>query len=310
MQAPKSVLVLLLEKNSYFFPAVRAERIVADGVFRDRLIETSPVFKAVNRWFPSLKRLFYRRSWVSALGQFSKIVVFDVAYKADKSLLSYLHRKAPHAKIFLYYWNMVKDEAAFLREKQLAEACGAAVFHYDRGDCARYGLQFNSIMYDEHIALPDLPPLYDCFFLGFSKDREPALKAFHACLSGAGLRGKYVLVTGGGGEAAFEYRRRRVAYPEYLAMLSRSRAILDIAQQGQDGLSLRVMEAIFFNKKLITTNRAVKSYAFYSPADILVYEEGKTTGREIAAFFDAPFVLYAEEVRTYYSIGAWAERFV
>ena len=75
----------MLQRNIYVFYDLRViayfrdERIVADGVFRDRLIETSPVFKAVNRWFPSLKRLFYRRSWVSALGQFSKIVVFDVA---------------------------------------------------------------------------------------------------------------------------------------------------------------------------------------------------------------------------------------
>lgn len=55
-------------------------------------------------------------------------------------------------------------------------------------------------------------------------------------------------------------------------MVGTSRAILDIAQQKQDGYSMRVMEAIFFNKKLVTTNTAVKQSVFYDENNIFIVD--------------------------------------
>lgn len=101
----------------------------------------------------------------------------------------------------------------------------------------------------------------------------------------------------------------RLGYYDYLKMVGTSRAILDIAQQKQDGYSMRVMEAIFFNKKLVTTNTAVKQSVFYDENNIFIVDLKTTTADELQAFFAKPFRNYSDEVREYYSIEAWVDRF-
>ena len=51
-----------------------------------------------------------------------------------------------------------------------------------------------------------------------------------------------------------------------------SRCVLDSAQDGQLGLTIRVLEALGAKKKLITTNEDVINYDFYKPENIYVYE--------------------------------------
>ena len=88
----------------------------------------------------------------------------------------------------------------------------------------------------------------------------------------AGLTPRFVIVSKGERKEKFpfEYRDDYVGYYDYLKMVGTSRAILDIAQQKQDGYSMRVMEAIFFNKKLVTTNTAVKQSVFYDENNIFI----------------------------------------
>ena len=71
----------------------------------------------------------------------------------------------------------------------------------------------------------------------------------------------------------------------------------------------RVMEAIFFNKKLVTTNTAVKQSVFYDENNIFIVDLKTTTADELQAFFAKPFRNYSDEVREYYSIEAWVDRF-
>ena len=50
-----------------------------------------------------------------------------------------------------------------------------------------------------------------------------------------------------------------------------SRCVLDSAQAGQIGLTIRVLEALGAKKKLITTNEDVVNYDFYRPENVYVY---------------------------------------
>ena len=92
-------------------------------------------------------------------------------------------------------------------------------------------------------------------------DLDDTIWDFHAnaklslydMFTSAGLTPRFVIVSKGERKEKFpfEYRDDYVGYYDYLKMVGTSRAILDIAQQKQDGYSMRVMEAIFFNKKLV-----------------------------------------------------------
>ena len=56
-----------------------------------------------------------------------------------------------------------------------------------------------------------------------------------------------------------------LSYEENLAKALNADVLIDINQPGQAGLTLRPLEAAFFNKKLITDNRLVKKLEFYHP---------------------------------------------
>ena len=75
----------------------------------------------------------------------------------------------------------------------------------------------------------------------------------------------------------------KMPYKQNLGYVKRSKAIAEILQGGSRGYTLRAGEAITYGKKLITDNFSVKEEPFYSPENILVYENEEDVKRE---FFD------------------------
>lgn len=81
-----------------------------------------------------------------------------------------------------------------------------------------------------------------------------------------------------------------------------SRCVLDSAQDGQLGITIRVLEALGAKKKLITTNEDVINYDFYKPENIYVYE-GKIDLENV--FFTHEYKEVSKEVYEKYSLRSW-----
>ena len=191
------------------------------------------------------------------------------------------------------------------------------VYSFQREDCEELGLRFNSTMYapPPHELLLSAPEiLYDVLFLGVPKDRLPLLRSLHAQFTALGLRVKIqVGLIGNEGvppEEAEGWRvtREWVGYPEYLRWVQQSRAILDAYQAIQTGFSLRVMEHIFFGKKLITDNAVIKQADFYHPNNIFLLQEDGIGA--LKGWLGLPFVPIQEEIKDYYRFENWVERFL
>lgn len=305
-------LVLFSRRNAYYFENISNRHIVIDRVLKSMNGFERFIFKVMRKLSLPFTNLFYD-SWYNDLAKYSKIVVFDVCFQEDPGLLYNISRKAPGAEKYFYSWNIVKNEERYKKMRQAADSAGFKYFCYDHGNCEKYGMNFNTIMYDKNTSLPVNKPEYDTFFLGYLKDRKDKLLSLYNAMDKAGIKARF-LITAMNGEIwdntlPFEYSEKYIGYYDYLDMLSRSRAILDISQEGQDGYSMRVMEAIFFNKKLLTTNTAVKNADFYDENKILIIELGKTTSEEIKKFFEKEYEPYSDETRKYYSFEAWIERF-
>lgn len=188
-----------------------------------------------------------------------------MAFSYDSQLLRNIAQKATNSKLYFYSWNIAKDESKFEITYNAVKNSGFQFYSYDRGECEKYGLKFNTIMYDRTLTLQTAHEQYDTLFLGYLKDRKEDILSLYDMFTSAGLTPRFVIVSKGERKEKFpfEYRDDYVGYYDYLKMVGTSRAILDIAQQKQDGYSMRVMEAIFFNKKLVTTNTAVKQSVAY-----------------------------------------------
>ena len=250
----------------------------------------------------------------------------QLAHRADKIILingvaeRWLYDPALEGRDTYYFlWDPARcprytpSRAALERLKARHKA-----YSFQKEDCEALGLRFNSTMYappPPHLypCAPGVTPLYDLLFLGVPKDRLPLLRRLHHQFSSLGLHLKFQIGLTGLDDLPTEegegwrITREWVGYPDYLGWLCRSRAVLDVCQAIQTGFSLRVMEHIFFGKKLITNNAAIRRAEFYHPDNIFLLGEDDTDG--LKAWLDRPFAPIAPEIKEYYLFENWVERF-
>lgn len=82
-------------------------------------------------------------------------------------------------------------------------------------------------------------------------------------------------------------------------------AILDIQHPGQTGLTMRTIECLPLERKMITTNSSVSCYAFYSP-DNFFFLDRKTKFID-DDFFNVPFKKMDRAIIEKYSIDSWVK---
>lgn len=70
---------------------------------------------------------------------------------------------------------------------------------------------------------------------------------------------------------------QKISYQQNIEKLKRATVVLEINKPGQCGLTLRALEAMAFNKKLITNNGSIKEHAFYSPERVFIWGEDNPT---------------------------------
>ena len=225
-------------------------------------------------------------------------------------------------QVFFFLWDPARCPRYAPAPQTLARLkCCYKVYSFQQEDCANFGLRFNSTMYapPPRGFLPqNAAPLCDVLFLGVPKDRLPQLRRLHAALTARNLRTCFRVGLTGYDDLPEEHApgwlvtREWVDYPKYLQWVARSRALLDLYQSIQTGFSLRVMEHIFFEKKLITNNRAIRrpyggAPAFYHPDNIFIL--GDDNINDLPAWLNRPFVSVPARAKEYFRFENWVGRF-
>lgn len=203
---------------------------------------------------------------------------------------------------YIYYCNPI--HTIFRQpEKQLKQIhqLGFRLSSFDPHDASKYHLdsagQYFCYPHDDNT--PPAPSS-DCFFCGLPKDREEDLLLLRQTMEAGGLKCNFIIP---------KLPAEKITYPEYLRQLSASRCVVDICQQNQTGLTRRPLEALFYQKKLITNNPHIKEYNFYNPANILILQETPNI-RQIKEFMARPMAEIPESIRRQYDINQWIDQFL
>ena len=98
-----------------------------------------------------------------------------------------------------------------------------------------------------------------------------------------------------------------LSYEEIVREIARSRVIVDCPCEGQAGLTLRPLEALFYRKKLLTTSPAIRAQDFYHPGNVFVW--GEDDPETLGAFLAGPYAAQADQYREAHGLRAWVERF-
>lgn len=94
-----------------------------------------------------------------------------------------------------------------------------------------------------------------------------------------------------------------VPYDKVIEKDRRSKAILDIVQDNQRGLTWRTVEALLLRKKLITTFKDVKKYDFYCKENVFIW--GEDDIRALKTFIDSPYKVIDKDIVEQYTFAGW-----
>jgi hypothetical protein len=88
-------------------------------------------------------------------------------------------------------------------------------------------------------------------------------------------------------------------------IIDKTKVVIDIQHPNQTGLTMRTIEMIGMNKKLITTNQSIKEYDFYDPLNIMIIDRDMVD--ITSEIFERPFNRIDEAIYIKYSLEEWVK---
>lgn len=141
------------------------------------------------------------------------------------------------------------------------------VYSFDESDCRKYNLRHTVSLYSKRTDISPEEEKSDIFWIGRAKDRLESILDIAEKANEIGMKCDfYVLGVKPDRRKVVKgifYIDRVIPYEIVLPKVLAARCLLDINQTGQKGMTMRVYEAIFYNKLLITNNWTIKTLKYY-----------------------------------------------
>lgn len=229
-------------------------------------------------------RLPFKRVWFKKMSYFKTtntpycfIFYFGTRwFNAIKyGYLLYLKKKYPNSVFVFYYGDLVsthEDEYSVEIIKKEFDL----VMSFDLGDCEKYGLIYQPLVYSTIEKTSDSVPANDVYFVGRAKDRLESIVDAYVELKNKGLKCDFHIVGAKTDERILEDEIDycgQMPYEENIKHIKNCKAILEIMQKNGRGFTLRCCEAIAFGKILITNNEEIINTPFYNPERVLLFDE-------------------------------------
>lgn len=150
------------------------------------------------------------------------------------------------------------------------------IYAFDKLDSDKFGFNYSKLVYApnrENIAT-NVKSEYDLFYIGQAKDRLKQLIDIFKHAKKEGLKCKF-FITGVPQNQQYPdpdiTYNQNLSYKDVLTYISKSKGIVDAIQGDSTGMTIKTCEAVFWDKKLITTNVQVKNEPYFNKSNILIY---------------------------------------
>lgn len=302
----KKCLVLLNARwvtDRYMIKTAKMENVKVASLYK--LYKRDLKYKFAVLWLQKCKLPFqslWYDNWKKEISYYDTVIVN--ASNLSWQILSYIKKKNPHTRLIVWYWDTV-NENNYLDEKYRS-IC--EVWSFDKKDCERYGMNENTqFYYPSDVGNENI--LYDVMFVGRDKKgRMQMLNEICDLLQENDLN-VYTYVQRDKKEKGHPEKKilKPIEYQEILKLISQSKCIIDIPKAGQTGMTWRVLESIFYSRKLITTDKSIVEAEFYNPANIFIWDN--PSSEEVKEFFLTPYEPVSDEVLNRYTFEAWIRNF-
>ena len=319
--------LLLIMPNFFDYPQTIKKELENMGYnvdFFDDRPSTNALVKAAIRINPNIIKNYIKKYFKKIMETISSKeydVVFLISGQSlsfDEEMISEIKNKQPKAKFVLYQWDSMKNFPFIKKVHRYFDK----KFSFDMGDCEDNSeLVFLPLFYSdkyEKIGKENLKNFnYDFCFVGTAHPKKyKFIKMMSQQLNI--IYPKQFIYFFFPSRIVYFYRKlinpefKNAKYKEFnfvslkgekIEQLFReSRCILDSPQAGQNGLTIRTIEALGAKKKLITTNENIKVYDFYKEENIYIYN-GNIDMENI--FFKEAYVDIEKDIYEKYSIKNW-----
>ena len=322
---PRQTDTLLLCGSFFGYAQAIRQRLEARGrivaLFDDRPA-TDSLTKAMIRLAPGLVKRKADAYFDGIIARVQGSPIRNVLVVKGESLSPDVVRRLraafPNARFTLYFWDSFRNMPADSRDKA---ALFDRVLTFDPRDAEENpGLVYRPLFFvDDFAALPDAQPDLDLLFFGtMHGDRFRVLRRIAGAIPDNLVFKKLLYFPARWLYPAHALRdfallwadkRDFIFHPksraEIIALVARSRIVIDIERPVQCGYTMRTLEMLGAGRKLITTNAEVARADFYNPANIAVID--RAAPHIPPAFLDTPYQPVAKHILERYSLDGWLD---
>lgn len=214
--------------------------------------------------------------------------VFDTCLVKVYSFLDYikyLRLKYPNAVFVLFYQDLIGTFPQNFVPNSTKNYFDLMI-SYDKGDAQKYNLLYHpTVASYVDVDCSGMSSNYesDVYCIAQAKDRLNTFLSICDYLMLNGIKCKFFLSKVPNEnrvkhEGVF-YLDKPMSYMENLKYVLNTKCILEIMQKGAVGYTLRLWEAILYNKKLLTNNKSMKYSEFYNSNYISILQSEGVTFR-------------------------------
>ena len=181
----------------------------------------------------------------------------------------------PQYRLVLIYLDIYAKVPEFYK-KYINKVTFDLIYTFDKQDAERYGWIYTNSLYSK-IELPNQQNAEnDIYFVGEDKGRTELLVAIYDFLSHNNIKCYFKIITtdmNRKSHGGLKFLHKRIGYKEILEDIGKSKAILEIVQDGQSGMTMRPYEAMFYDKKFLTNNQCLKQMDFFDERFMMVFSD-------------------------------------
>lgn len=323
MSRLKSKKILFFTTNFFGYENIIKEEMERKGAkvhLYDERGNLSSIEKIILRKFPILlyrKINRYYKKIINTEEKFNPDFIFFISPESiTRKCMARFREQFPHAKFILYMWDSIRNiNAKFVYP--MFDYC----LSFDSSDCNRYGFKFRPLFFIKSFEneKPKDNFLYDFSFIGtIHSDRAKILYKLKKEFEKNGNKYFFYLYVPGKLMLVLRYilnpyvrKLKSFVYTsamrkDGIANISKhARCIIDINHPKQNGLTMRTIETLGLEQKILTTNKEIQQYDFYQPENQLVFDRHNLTIN--FANLAKPYISTPKETYCKYKISSWLE---
>ncbi len=248
-----------------------------------------------------------RKGWLEECKGANTIILFDTFAHYATYCYEIENYVGKDVRLILYLLN-----PAFFSEDYKKLSTRWEIWTFMKEDAIKNGFKYGATFYNPRLALncfdKDSETTTDCdlLFVGTDKGRKGFLLNLKSQLEKNKVVCDFKIVDNFRSLFSRKYSRE-ISYKNLCRLNKRTSAILDVVQDGQTGLTLRIMEGLLFDKKIVTTNAAIRTDKDFKD-NPNIYVITKDNIKELYTFLKKPMVEYPNDLKAKYSFTSWLKR--